>query len=384
MNHRNRLIVAFILSTVLARAANFAQAKSSKGKLEVAKEAPALIDGKPVDIYKLSNGHGIEVRAMSYGGIILELRAPDKNGKSDDIVLGFDNLDQYTTNNPHFGGIIGRYANRIANGTFTLDGVKYALPKNNGPNTLHGGLRGFDKVFWQASSFQNHHGVGVVFKYTSKDGEEGFPGNLQATVTYTLTEKNELIFDYEATTDKATPINFTQHTYCNLAGEGTGNILGHVLTLNADHFTPTDGTLIPTGEIRSVQGTPLDFSKPVAIGARINDKYEPLVLANGYDHNFIINGSGNGLKFAARVTEPTSGRVLQVYTTEPGIQVYSGNFLDGTLTGKHGHVYRQRDGMALETQHYPDSPNHPEFPSTILRPGRTFHSRTVYQFSTEK
>jgi aldose 1-epimerase len=383
MNRRNHVVIAIVLSIVLARAA-LTQAKSAKGKLGITKEAPAMIDSKPVDIYTLRNGRGMVVRAMSYGGIILELHAPDKNGKSDDLVLGFGNLDQYTTNNPHFGGIIGRYANRIANGTFTLDGMKYDLPKNNGPNTLHSGFVGFDKVLWTAEPFKHHDEVGIVFKYLSKDGENGFPGNLNVTVTYTLTEKNELIFDYEATIDKATPINLTQHTYFNLAGEGNGNILGHVLTLNADHFTPTDSTLIPTGEIRSVQGTPLDFSKPTAIGARINDKYEPLVLANGYDHNFVINGTGDGLKFAARVVEPTSGRILQVYTTQPGIQVYSGNFLDGTLTGKHGHIYQRRDGLALETQHYPDSPNHPQFPSTILRPGQTFHSRTVYAFSVEK
>ncbi len=383
MNSRNSLIVAFIISTVLPHA-NCAQAKSRKETLEVTKEATAMIDGKSVDIYKLGNGHGMEVRTMSYGGIILELRAPDRNGKSDDIVLGFDKLDQYTTNNPHFGGIIGRYANRIANGTFTLDGVKYNLPKNNGPNTLHSGFIGFDKVLWSAAPFKHHDGCGIAFKYLSKDGENGFPGNLQVTVTYTLTEKNELIFDYEATTDKATPINLTQHTYFNLAGDGNGNILNHILTLNADQFTPADANLIPTGEISSVAGTPLDFSKPVAIGTRIGDKYEPLVLANGYDHNFIINGNGKGLKFAARVSEPTSGRVLEVSTTEPAIQIYSGNFLDGTLTGKHGHIYHQRDGLALETQHYPDSPNHPGFPSTILRPGQTFHSRTVYKFSTEK
>lgn len=383
MNLRNRVFLAFILSAFALRA-TFAQAKSTKGKLEVTKDASATIDGKSVDVYTLSNGHGMEVRAMSYGGIILSLRTPDKNGKFDDIVLGFDNLDQYTTNTPHFGGIIGRYANRIANGAFTLDGVKYTLPKNNGPNTLHGGFIGFDKVFWSSEPFKHHDGVGIIFKYLSKDGENGFPGNLNVTVTYTLTEKNELIFDYEATTDKATPINLTQHTYFNLEGEGHGDVLGHVLTLNADHFTPTDDALIPTGEIRSVQGTPLDFSKPVALGARINDKYQPLVVANGYDHNFVINGSGDKLKFAAHVYEPTSGRILQVYTTQPAIQVYSGNFLDGTLTGKHGHVYQRRDGLALETEHYPDSPNHPQFPSTILRPGQTFHSRTVYAFSVEK
>jgi len=383
MNVRNCALLAFILGTFALRA-TFAQAKSAKGKLEVTKDASATIDGKSVDIYTLRNGHGMEVRAMSYGGIILSLRTPDKNGKFDDVVLGFDDPDQYTTNTPHFGGIIGRYANRIANGTFTLDGTKYTLPKNNGPNTLHGGFVGFDKQFWSSEPFEHHDGVGVVFKYLSKDGENGFPGNLHVMVTYTLTEKNELIFDYEATTDKATPINLTQHTYFNLEGEGHGDVLGHVLTLNADHFTPTDDALIPTGEIRSVQGTPLDFSKPVALGARINDKYEPLVVANGYDHNFVINRSGNKLTFAARVFEPTSGRVLEVYTTEPAIQVYSGNFLDGTLIGKHGHVYQRRDGLALETEHYPDSPNHPQFPSTILRPGQTFHSRTIYQFSVAK
>jgi len=381
MNRLNLILLAMMITAVLAWT-NSADASSAKGKLEIAKESSMMIGGQSVDIYAMRNTHGVEVRVMNFGGIIISLRVPDKNGKLDDVVLGFDKLDEYRENPPHFGGIIGRYANRIANGEFTLDGVKYTLPKNNGPNTLHGGIKGFDKVVWQATPFNNRDGAGIIFTYTSKDGEEGFPGNLKTKVTYTLTEKNELIFDYEATTDKATPVNLTQHTYFNLAGEGNGDILGHELTLNADRFTPVDKNLIPTGELRPVQGTPLDFTKPAIIGSRINDKYEQLLLGNGYDHNYVINGSG-GLKLAAHVHEPRSGRVLEVYTTEPGIQFYSGNFLDGTLTGKQGHIYRQRSGFALETQHYPDSPNHPDFPSTILKPGQTFHSQTVYKFSAE-
>ncbi len=381
MNHRKFTIIVSIAINILL-GMNLAAASSAKGKPDVTTEPPATIGGQPVQIYDLRSGHGVEVRAMNYGGVILELRTPDKNGKPADVVLGLDKLEDYSTNLPHFGGIIGRYANRIANGEFHLDGTKYSLPKNNGPNTLHGGLRGFDKALWKSNSFKNKTGVGVTFKYTSKNGEEGFPGNLTVTVTYTLTEKNELMFDYAATTDKATPINLTQHTYFNLSGDGNGDVLKQELKLNADKFTPVDKTMIPTGEIRSVKGTPLDFSTPTAIGERINDKYEQMVLANGYDHNFVVNGGGSALTFAAQVYDPASGRVLEVYTTEPGIQVYSGNFLDGTVVGKHGHAYTRREGFALETQHYPDSPNHPEFPSTILRPGQEFKSRTVYKFST--
>jgi aldose 1-epimerase len=340
-------------------------------------------DGQNVDLYTITNSHGIEVRAMTYGGIILSLRVPDKNGKLDEVVLGFDNFEGYLNNKPHFGGIIGRYANRIANAKFTLDGVEYHLAKNDGPNTLHGGLKGFDAVLWQAAPFENKAGAGVGFSYTSKDGDESFPGNLKAHVTYTLTDKDELTITYEATTDKATPVNLTQHSYFNLAGEGHGDILGHDLTLNAASFTPVDKNLIPTGEIRPVKGTPLDFTKPTKIGARINDNYEQLILAHGYDQNFVVNGKAGELRLAAHVHEPTSGRVLEVYTTEPGVQFYSGNFLDGTIIGKHGHAYKQREGFALETQHFPDSPNHPEFPSTILRPLQTFHSLTIYRFSVE-
>ncbi len=340
-------------------------------------------EGQPVDIYTITNSQRIEVRVINLGGAITSLLAPDRNGKQANIVLGFDDLEGYLTNRPHFGAIIGRYTNRIANGKFILDGVEYSLAKNNGPNALHGGLKGFDKALWQAKSFQGQAEAGVTFIYVSKDGEEGYPGNLKTTVTYTLTDRNELIFDYEATTDKATPINLTQHTYFNLAGDGSGDVLGHELTMNADRFTPVDATMIPTGELRSVKGTPLDFTQPTAIGSRINADYEPLKLALGYDQNFVINRKGSGLEFAARVYEPTSGRVLEVYTTEPAVHLYTANFLDGTIRRKQGYSYKQRSGLCLETQHFPDSPNHPDFPSTILRPGQTYHSRTMLKFSVE-
>jgi aldose 1-epimerase len=327
----------------------------------------------------------MEVRAMTYGGIIVSIRVPDKNGKIADVVLGHEKLEGYLPNPPYLGAIVGRYANRIANGAFTLDGAKYTLPKNDGPNTLHGGLSGFNQKVWEGKEFKNAKGVGVAFTYLSKDGEEGFPGNLNAKVSYTLTNENQLILDYEATSDKATPINLSQHSYFNLAGEGNDDILKHQIMLNADRFTPVDKTLIPTGELRVVQGTPLDFNTPTAIGARIDDQYEQLVLGHGYDHNFVLNrpNEDGGLTLAARVHEPTSGRVLEVSTTEPAVQFYSGNFLDGSIVGKNGHVYKKRYGFCLETQHYPDSPNHPDFPSTILKPGKTFHSETIFKFSTE-
>lgn len=342
-------------------------------------------EGKPVNLYTLTNAHGMEVQAMTYGGIVVSLRVPDKNGKIADVVLGYDKLDGYLDKTPYFGAIVGRYGNRIANGSFTLDGVQYTLAKNDGPNTLHGGLKAFDKVVWDATSEQHNGSSAVVFTYTSKDGEEGFPGNLKVKVTYTLTDKNELDIDYEATTDKATPVNLTHHSYFNLAGEGSGDILQHELMLNADHFTPVDKNLIPTGELRPVRGTPFDFTRATAIGARIDQDHEQLVLGRGYDHTFVINRKDNdkGPVLAARVREPRSGRIMEVYTTEPGIQLYTGNFLDGTITGKQGHVYKRRYAFCLETQHFPDSPNHPSFPSTILRPGQTFHSHTTYKFMTE-
>jgi aldose 1-epimerase len=339
-------------------------------------------DGEPVDLYILKNKHGMEVSAMTYGGAVVSIRVPDRKGHFDDVALGFDKADDYTAKVPYFGAIIGRYGNRIANGKFTLDGKEYTLPKNDGPNSLHGGTKGFDKVLWAAEPFEKPGEVGVIFKHTSPNGDQGYPGDLKVTVTYTLNDNNELIFKYHATTDKPTPVNLTNHTYFNLAGDGKGDILGHELMLNADYFTPVDKTLIPTGKIESVKGTPFDFTKLMAIGARINDKDEQLILGHGYDHNFVINRKDKGLTLAARVYEPTSGRVMEVYTTEPGIQFYSGNFLDGTLTGKEGRVYKHRYGFCLETQHYPDSPNHPNFPSTILKPGQTYESETMYKFST--
>jgi len=333
-------------------------------------------------LYTLTNSHGVEVRAMNYGGIILSMRVPDRKGQFADIVLGHDTLEGYIPNPPYFGAIIGRYANRIANGTFTLDGKTYTLPKNDGPNTLHGGTtRTFDRVVWDAEPMKGN--TGVVFSYLSKDGEEGFPGNLKIKVTYVLTESNELMVDYEATTDKDTPINVTQHSYFDLAGEGTSDILNHEIMINADRFTPVDKNLIPTGELRPVKDTPLDFTKPMKIGARIDDNYDQLVLGHGYDHNFVINRKSEGLTLAARVYEPTSGRVLEVSTTQPAIQFYTGNFLDGTITGKQGHVYKRRYGFCLETQHFPDSPNHQNFPSTILKPGETFRQKTVFKFSAK-
>ena len=339
-------------------------------------------EGSLVELFTLTNAQGLEVRALNFGGIITSLRVPDRNGNLEDVVLGFDRLEPYLENKPYLGAIIGRYGNRIANGKFNIDGVEYSLARNNGSNSLHGGLKGFNKVIWDTKPFDNSYGEGTLFSYLSKDGEEGYPGNLTTKVTYTLTDLNELIFDYEATTDKATPINLTQHCYFNLAGEGGSDVLGHELTLNADRFTPVDGNLIPTGELRAVKGTPMDFTKSTVIGLRINDKDEQLTLGHGYDHNFVINHKNEDerLALAARVHELSSGRVLEVYTTEPGVQFYSGNFLDGTLTGKHGDVYQKRSGFCLETQHFPDSPNQPDFPSTILQPGNTYRSRTIYKF----
>jgi aldose 1-epimerase len=339
-------------------------------------------DGRPVNLYTLTNSHGVEIHAMNYGGIILSIRVPDRKGQIADVVLGHDTLEGYIPNPPYIGAIVGRYANRVANGTFTLDGKTYTLPKNDGPNTLHGGVaRTFDKVVWDGEPLKGK--TGVAFTYLSKDGEEGFPGNLTVKVTYTLTDGDELVIDYEATTDKATPINLSQHSYFNLAGEGNGEILNHEVMINADRFTPVDKNLIPTGELRPVKGTPLDFTTSTKIGARIDDTYDQLLLGHGYDHNFVINRKGDGLTLAARVHEPTSGRVLEVSTTQPGVQFYTGNFLDGTVTGKQGHVYKRRYGFCLETQHFPDSPNHPDFPTTILKPGETFHSQTVFKFSTK-
>jgi aldose 1-epimerase len=335
------------------------------------------------DVITLKNSHGMEVRAIPYGGIITSIRVPDRNGRFDDVVLGYNNAEAYMKNNePYMGAIIGRYGNRIAKASFTLDGQVYKLAANNGPNHLHGGNIGFDKVIWEHQEFKNTDGSGVIFRYTSADGEEGYPGKLTVRVTYTLTDRNELIVDYAATTDKATPVNLTQHSYFNLTGAAR-DVLDHQVTINADRYTPTDATLIPKGVLQPVEGTPFDFRKPIAIGARIDDNNVQLRYGKGYDHNFVLNRSGEGLVHAAHVFEPTTGRVLDVSTTEPGVQFYTGNNLDGSIKGKSGKVYRKQFGFCLETQHFPDSPNQPEFPSTILLPGVEYKSRTVFAFSVD-
>lgn len=339
-------------------------------------------DGRPVERFTLRNPQGVEVQAITYGGIITSLRTPDRNGMMADIVLGFDTLEPYLAGTPYFGAIIGRYGNRIAGGHFELDGETYRLATNNGPNHLHGGNVGFDKVLWAGEPFQSDTAVGVTFTYTSPDGEEGYPGRLDVRVTYTLTDGNDLVFDYHATTDAATPVNLTQHSYFNLAGEGSGTILGHELSIRASHYTPVDSTLIPTGEIAPVEGTPFDFREPRPIGEGIDADDPQIHMGPGYDHNFVLDRTGDGLQLAARVVEPTTGRTLEIRTREPGIQFYSGNFLDGSLTGKAGHPYQLRSGFCLETQHYPDSPNQPSFPSTILRPGEEYSTRTVLTFGT--
>ena len=339
-----------------------------------------LPDGRGVDVYTLANAQGIEVRVMTYGAIITVVRTPDRVGHVEDIALGFDNLAGYLGEHPYFGALVGRYANRIAHGRFTLDGTTYHLPVNNGPNSLHGGLRGFDKVLWSAESFRDGDAAGVTLRYASPDGEEGYPGKLSVRVTYTLNSRDELDVDYEATTNKPTVVNLTQHSYWNLHGEGRSDILDHLVEIDASDFTPVDSTLIPTGQIAPVAGTPFDFRTPVAVGSRIAGPNEQLRFGGGYDHNFVLDRKEGGLTHAARVVDPVSGRTLDVSTTEPGMQFYTGNFLDGTIRGKRGHVYVHRGALVLETQHYPDSPNHPNFPSTVLRPGATFHSRTVFAF----
>jgi len=340
-----------------------------------------LPDGTPIEIFTLTNANGLVVRAITYGGIIVSLHAPDRDGRFDDIVLGYDTVDGYVKDNsPYFGAIIGRFGNRIAKGTFTLDGQTYTLATNNGPNHLHGGLKGFDKVVWAGESASTDRGPAVTFSRISPDGEEGYPGALTARVTYTLTDRNELIVDYHATTDKPTIVNLTQHSYFNLAGQGARDILGHELQINADRYTPVDTTLIPTGELAPVEDTPFDFRQPTAIGARIDADHPQIKAGLGYDHNFVLTRSGDGLEVAARVVEPTTGRTLEVATTEPGLQFYSGNFLDGSITGKAGRVYRHRYGFCLETQHFPDSPNQPAFPPVVLRPGEEYRTQTVFTF----
>jgi aldose 1-epimerase len=337
-------------------------------------------EGTAVKLFTLGNDKGMVARITTYGGIVTELHAPDRHGQSGNVVLGFDALEQYLKGHPFFGAIAGRVANRIGKAKFTLDGHEYTLAANNGPNHLHGGIKGFDKVVWQAKSLPaSADAVAVQLTYLSKDGEEGYPGNLHATIVYTLTDDNELKIDYTATTDKPTPVNLTNHSYFNLAY--SGDVLGHELLLRADRYTPVDEMLIPTGEIASVKNTPLDFTRPTPIGARI-DQLKP--KPGGYDHNFVLNSAGNSLALAARVYEPKTGRVLEVRTTEPGIQLYTGNFLDGSLTSIGGLVCRQHGGFCLETQHFPDAVHHPAFPSIILRPDQTYKTSTVFAFAARK
>ena len=332
-------------------------------------------DGHQVDLYTLDNSHGMTAKIMTFGAIVTELHVPDKAGKTANVVLGFNNLDQYLAGHPFFGAIAGRYANRIANGKFTLDGNEYSLFVNNGPNSLHGGKVGFDKAVWKAEPIATADGPSLKLTYISKDGEEGYPGTLTNTVTYTLTHKNELKIDYLSTTDKSTVLNLTNHSYFNLAGENGGTVLDAILTINADTFTSVDATSIPTGELKEVKGTPMDFTSPHAIGERIAQ------VPGGYDHNYVINGGGGKLAMAAKVKDPKSGRTMEVWTTQPGVQLYTANFLDGKTTGIGGTKYEKNDALCLETQHFPDSPNHAAFPSTVLRPGDKYQHTTIYKFA---
>ena len=338
-------------------------------------------DGKSVSLYTLTNRNGVVAKITNYGGIVTSISVPDRKGNLGDVVLGFDNLASYIKSSPYFGALIGRYANRIAKGRYTLDGKKYQLFINNGVNSLHGGKQGFDKVVWTAHEVHPANGVGLSLSYVSKNAEEHYPGNLTTNVVYTLGNDNSLRIDYRATTDRDTILNLTSHSYFNLNGAGHGSILDNILTINADRFTPIDKTMIPTGKLESVFGTPFDFTRPTAIGKRIYEKNQQLIFAGGYDDNWVLNRHGSGLQFAARVYAPKTGRIMTVYTTEPGIQFYTGNFLDGTIIGKGGITYKKHDALALETQHFPDSPNHPNFPTTELKPGHTYRQSTIYKFS---
>jgi aldose 1-epimerase len=339
----------------------------------------SLPDGTAIESFTLTNASGASVTALDYGGIITSISVPDRNGNRDDVVLGYDTLDGYLDDSSYYGAVVGRFANRIGGARFTLDGRTYELAANNGPNSLHGGRKGFDKAVWHAEPFEGDGTAGVVLSHTSPDGDEGFPGALSVSVTYTFNDRSELAIDYQATTDEATVLNLTNHSYFNLGGEGSGDVLGHRLTINADRYTPVDANMIPVGEVASVASTPLDFRTPTAIGARISD---PLLKpAAGYDHNYVLNRAGAGEALAARVEDPKSGRVLEVFTTEPGVQLYTANHLDGSKIARAGHAYGKYGALSLETQHYPDSPNEPSFPTTTLRPGETFRSRTVYAFS---
>ena len=381
MDCLNRTMVVLLAATLsVSLAGCHTQERGTKMSIKKA-EFGKTKQGEVAYIYTLTNANGCEVRITNYGGIVVSLKVPDKTGKLADVVLGYETLDKYIEKSPYFGALIGRYGNRIGKGKFTLNGKEYTLAVNNGPNHLHGGIVGFDKVMWRAKEIRKPEGIGLELTYLSKDGEEGYRGNLSATVRYLWTNDNELRIDYAATTDQPTVVNLTNHSYFNLTCKG--DILGHELMIDADKFTPVDEGLIPTGELRNVAGTPMDFRKATAIGTRIEQQDEQLKFGLGYDHNWVLNRSGGSLRMVARVHEPTTGRVLEVHTTEPGLQFYCGNFLDGTITGKYGRVYQKRNGFCLETQHFPDSPNKPNFPSTVLKPGEKYASTTIYKFATK-
>lgn len=353
---------------------------SIEGKIPAA-PFDSTVDGKQTKLYYLKSKGNVQVAITNYGAKIVSLLAPDKSGKLEDVELGYDNISRYvTTKERYYGGIVGRYGNRIAKGKFKLDGKEYTLATNNGQNHLHGGKKGFNDVVWDAEQTAPNT---LKLHYLSKDGEEGYPGNLDVTLTYTLTDSNELKIDYSATTDKATVVNLTNHSFFNLAGAGNGTINDHIMMINADKFTPVDSTLITTGKLEAVKGTPMDFTTPTKIGERVDADFEQLKFGKGYDHNYVLNKKGNELSLAAKVEEPNSGRTLEVWTTEPGIQFYGGNFLDGTDKGKDGKTYGHREAFALETQHYPDSPNKPGFPSVVLKPGETYTSECIYKFGVK-
>lgn len=380
MNIRFPVIILVNLLLAVGAGCHFqdkTDASSSQSTLSIMKAPFGTVDQKQVNLYTLTNKHGIVVKITNYGAIITQIWTPDRDGQVGDIVLGYDSIQGYIDKNPYFGAIAGRYANRIAGGRFTLNGTSYQLSKNDGNNHLHGGIKGFDKVVWDATEIQDSSSVGLELSYLSKDGEEGYPGNLSVNVRYLLNDSNELTTVITATTDKDCPVNLCNHTYFNLTTADT-NVLGHILSIVASQLTDVNDELIPTGTLPPVAGTPMDFNTPHEIGARIED------VKGGYDHNYVLDKKPGDLALAATLLDPKSGREVKIFTTQPGLQFYSGNFLDGSVTGKGGKVYQKHYGLCLETQHFPDSPNHPDFPNTILKPGEVYQETTVYQFSTER
>jgi aldose 1-epimerase len=379
--HGSVIIAGLAIVTTMTGCATRPSGSCCMSQKDGGKLFGCMPDGAPVRIYTLRNQNGMEARILNYGGIVQSLKVPDRNGHLGDAVLGYDDLGNYLTNSPYFGALIGRYGNRIARGRFMLDGVSYQLATNDYPNSLHGGVRGFDKRIWHATPGHSAKGQTLKLTYVSHDGEEGYPGQLKVTALYTLTKDNALRLDFTATCDRDTILNLTHHSYFNLAGHG--NILGDIVYINADQYTPIDSTMIPTGELAPVAGTPMDFRTPTAVGARINENNDQLKYASGYDFNWVINKPMGELGLDARVTDPLTGRVMEVWSTEPGLQFYSGNFLNGTMKGKGGWVYQFRNALTMEPQHFPDSPNHPNFPSTELRPGQVYHSTIIYKFLAE-